>query len=147
MISALLLGMIGTAIAQGLLIGTGIVAAGFSNAMMWGLLAMLAAFIPIIGAAIAYLTATAVLAAMGRWEAALLFFIYGVGIVSSVDNVLRPLVMGSRVRVHPVLLFIALLGGVRVFGGVGIIAGPVLLAIFLAALRIYQREFAGNETA
>jgi predicted PurR-regulated permease PerM len=142
MITALLLGMIGTAVVQGILIGLGIEIAGFSNAEMWGMLAMLAAFIPIIGAALTYLTATAILASMGQWQAALLFLLYGVAIVSSVDNVLKPLVMGSRMRVHPVLLFVALLGGVRAFGAIGVIGGPVLLAVFLAALRIYQREFA-----
>ncbi|MFA4875690.1 MAG: AI-2E family transporter [bacterium] len=145
MISALLLGMIGTALAQGLLIGLGIWIAGFTNALMWGVIAILAAFIPIVGAALGYLGATAVLAAMGRWEAATAFFIYGIAIVSSVDNVLRPMLMGSRVRVHPILLFIALLGGVRLFGAIGVIAGPVLLAVFLASLRIYKREFAAIE--
>jgi predicted PurR-regulated permease PerM len=99
--------------------------------------------VPIIGAALSYIGVTIVLGAMGRWDAAVVFLLYGVVIVSSVDNVLRPLVMGQRMRVHPVLLFIALLGGVRAFGAIGMIAGPVLLAVFLAALRIYQREFAG----
>lgn len=142
MISALLLGMIGTAVVQGALIGLGIQVVGFSNALMWGLVAVLAAFIPIIGAAICYLGVSAILAAMGRWEAALIFLVFGFGIVSSVDNVLKPLVMGNRMHVHPVLLFVALLGGVRVFGAIGIIAGPVLLAVFLSSMRIYQREFA-----
>ncbi len=143
MISALLLGMIGTALVQGLLIGIGIWVAGFTNALMWGVIAMLAAFIPIVGASAAYLVATLVLAVMGRWEAAVIFLLYGLVIVSSVDNVLRPMVMGNRMHVHPVLLFIALLGGVHAFGAIGIVAGPVLLAVFLASLRIYQREFAG----
>ena len=144
MISALLLGMIGTALMQGLLLGLGFWVAGFSNALMWGLIAILAAFIPIVGAASCYIGATAALAAMGRWDAAALFLLFGIGIVSSVDNVLRPLVMRGKVHVHPVLLFVALLGGVRAFGPIGVIFGPVLLAVFLASLRIYQREFASS---
>lgn len=141
MISAILLGMIGTAIVQGLLIGLGFWVAGFSEPLMWGLIAILAAFIPIIGAAACYIGAVIVLLAMGRVHAAIIFLIYGMVFVSSVDNVIRPLVIGSHVRLHPVLLFVALLGGVRAFGPIGIVFGPVLLAVFLASLRIYQREF------
>lgn len=141
MISATLLGMIANALVQGVLIGIGFLVAGFSDAIMWGMVAVLAAFIPIIGAASCYIAASLVLLAMGRPEAAIIFLIYGIGFVSTIDNVIKPLVMGGQMRVHPVLLFVALLGGVRVFGPIGIIFGPVLLALFLASLRIYQREF------
>jgi len=141
MISAILLGMITTALVQGLLIGAGFFVAGFSEALMWGLIAVLAAFIPIVGAASCYFGAFAVLAAMGRMHAAVIFLLYGILIVSSVDNFIKPLVMRGRTHVHAVLLFVALLGGVRAFGPIGVVFGPVLLAVFLASLRIYQREF------
>lgn len=142
MISATLLGMIATALIQGVLIGLGFLVAGFEEPVMWGLIAVLAAFIPIIGAAVCYLGGFSVLLAMGRWQAAVIFLAYGLIFVSSVDNIIKPLVMGSQVRIHPVLLFVALLGGVRAFGPIGIVFGPVLLAVFLSALKIYQREFA-----
>ncbi len=141
MISAILLGMIGTAIVQGILVGLGFWVVGFSDPLMWGLISILAAFIPIVGAASCYIGAVIVLLAMGRSQAAVMFLIYGMVFVSSVDNIIRPLVIGSHVRLHPVLLFVALLGGVRAFGAIGIVFGPVLLAVFLASLRIYQREF------
>ncbi len=140
-ISAILLGMIATAIVQGLLIGLGFWVVGFSEPLMWTLIAMLAAFIPIVGAASCYIGAVIVLLAMGRAHAAIMFLIYGFVFVSSVDNFIKPFAMRGKMRVHPVLLFIALLGGVRAFGPIGIIFGPVLLAVFLASLRIYQREF------
>lgn len=141
MISAILLGMISTAIIQGLLIGLGFWVADFSEPLMWGLIAILAAFIPIVGAASCYIGAVIVLFAMGRVQAAIIFLLYGFVFVSSVDNIIRPIVMSGTIRVHPLLLFIALLGGVRAFGPIGIVFGPVLLAVFLASLRIYQREF------
>lgn len=144
MISALLLGVAGTALCQGLLIGGGMWVAGFANAGMWTLIAIVICFIPIVGAA-GFYTATAItLAGMGRWEAGLAFFLFGALIVSSIDNFLRPLVMSGKMHVHPVLLFIALLGGVRAFGPIGVLVGPVLLAVFLTSLKIYQREFADN---
>jgi len=141
MISAILLGMIATAIVQGLLIGLGFWIVGFPDSLMWCLIAILAAFIPIVGAASCYIGAVIVLLAMGRPHAAIIFLIYGILFVSSVDNFIKPFAMRGKMRVHPVLLFIALLGGVRAFGPIGIVFGPVLLAVFLASLRIYQREF------
>jgi predicted PurR-regulated permease PerM len=139
-----LAGTAGTALIQALLLTLAFSVVGFANPWMWGLVAMIAAFLPIMGAASSYLVATIVLAAEGRWQASGLFLLYGFTIVSSVDNFIRPLVMGTQMRVHPVLLFVALIGGVRAFGPIGVIFGPVLLAIFLAALRIYQREFAAE---
>lgn len=144
MISALLLGVAGTALFQGLLIGGGMWVAGFENAGMWTLIAIAISFIPIVGAAGFYTVTALTLGSMGRWDAGITFLVFGAVIVSSVDNFLRPLLMSGKMRVHPVLLFIALLGGVRTFGPIGALVGPVLLAVFLTSLRIYQREFAGN---
>ncbi len=141
MISATLLAMVSVAVVQGLLIGLGFWVAGFSEPLMWGFIAVMASFVPIVGAASCYIGAVIVLLAMGKWHAAILFLLYGLIFISSVDNVIRPLLMGQQARIHPLLLFIALLGGVRVFGPIGIVFGPVLLAVFLASLRIYQREF------
>jgi predicted PurR-regulated permease PerM len=133
--------MVVTALVQGILIGFGFWITDFSEPIMWGLIAILASFIPIIGAASCYVGAVVVLMAMGRGHAAILFLIYGLLIISNVDNVIKLLVMRGRMHIHPMLLFIALLGGVRAFGPIGIIFGPVLLALFLTTLRIYQREF------
>lgn len=132
-----------TAIVQGILLGIGFWIAGFSHVASWGLIAVILSLIPVIGAASCYITATVVLLSAGNVKAAVLFIIYGAGIISTIDNVIRPIVMRGKANMHPLLLFVALVGAVRLLGPIGLLVGPVLLSIFLASLRIYRREFAG----
>lgn len=131
-----------TSIAQGSLLGLGFWAAGFHQPYGWWLVAIILSLIPVIGAASCYLTATFLLLSMGNTKAAIIFLLYGFGVVSTIDNVIRSIVVRSTVRIHPVLLFLILIGAVNLVGPIGIVAGPVLLSIFLASLRIYRREFA-----
>ena len=67
--------------------------------------------------------------------------IWGVAIVSMADNVIKPIVMRGKVNVHPVLLALAIIGGSMWLGAIGFIVGPVVVALMLAMLRIYRREF------
>ena len=131
-----------TAVVQGSLLGLGFWAAGFHQPYGWWLVAIILSIIPVIGAASCYLTATALLLSAGNVKGALAFMIYGFAIVSTVDNVIRSFIVRSSVRIHPLLLFVTLIGAVNLAGPIGLVAGPVLLSIFLASLRIYRREFA-----
>ncbi len=141
-ISGTFLAMIATAIAQGLLIGIGFWIAGISNAFLWGLVAVGVTLIPMIGAVIMYLPASAFLFMTGHWVAGLFMLIYGVGIISTVDNVIKPLIMRGKVKVHPLLLALSIIGGGLWLGAAGIILGPLVVVLMLAMLKIYQREFA-----
>lgn len=132
-----------TAVIQGTLLGIGFWIAGFNDPHGWGLIAMILSIIPVIGAASCYISATIILLSMGSVKGAILFFLFGAGIISTIDNVIRPVVMRGRANMHPLLLFVALIGAVKLFGPIGFLVGPVLLSIFLASLRIYRREFAG----
>ena len=129
------------AIVQGTLLGVGFMVAGFSQPMSWGLIAVILSVIPIIGASSCYITATALLFAAGDVQGAIIFLLFGLLVVSSADNLMRPFIVRSASRMHPLLLFVVLIGGVNLFGPIGILVGPVLLAIFLASLGIYRREF------
>ncbi|MFH0798989.1 MAG: AI-2E family transporter [Pseudomonadota bacterium] len=131
-----------TAVIQGALLGLGFWLAGFGQPYSWGLIAIVLSVIPVIGAASCYITATVVLFTAGNIKGAILFFIFGVGIISTIDNFIRPIVFRGSLNMHPLLLFVTLIGAVKLLGPVGLIVGPVLLSIFLAALRIYRREFA-----
>lgn len=129
------------AVVQGTLLGLGFWVAGFDQPYGWALVAAILSLIPVVGASSCYLTSTAFLLASGNVRGAILFFLYGIVIVSGVDNVLRPFIVRGTARVHPLLLFIVLIGAVKIFGPIGLLVGPVLLSIFLATLRIYRREF------
>lgn len=136
-----------TAVVQGALLGLGFWIAGFGQPYGWALVAMILSLIPVVGASSCYVTATVVLLASGNAQGAILFLLYGVVIVSGVDNILRPLIVRGASRMHPLLLFVVLIGAVRLFGPIGLLVGPVLLSIFLATLRIYRREFVEIERA
>lgn len=130
-----------TALAQGALLGLGFWKAGFGQPTGWALIAMILSLIPVIGAASCYITSAAVLFSTGDVKGAIAFLLFGIGIVSMVDNLIKPLIVRSGSRVHPLLLFVVLVGAVKFLGPIGILVGPVLLSIFLASLRIYRREF------
>lgn len=133
-----------TAIVQGALLGLGFWVAGFENLLGWWLVVTIISVIPVIGAASCYITASIVLYATGEVLGAILFLLFGFGIVSSVDNIIRSFMIRGISKIHPFLLFVALIGSLKLMGPIGLIVGPVLVVVFLASLRIYSREFAKN---
>ncbi|OGQ45157.1 MAG: hypothetical protein A3I05_04965 [Deltaproteobacteria bacterium RIFCSPLOWO2_02_FULL_44_10] len=134
------------AVVQGSLLGLGFWIVGFNHPYSWWPIAIILSVIPIIGAVSCYITASLILLATGQTEWSIAFFVYGVAIVSSVDNIIRPFLVRGTTRIHPVLLFVTLIGAAKLFGPIGIIVGPVLLSIFLAAVRIYRLEFAAERS-
>lgn len=140
-ISGTFLGMIATSVAQGILIGIGFAIVGISNPLVWGLVAVGVTLIPVIGGPLMYLPAMAALFIGGRIGAGVFILIYGVGIVSMIDNVIKPIVMRGKVNVHPLLLALAIIGGGLWLGPIGIICGPLIVVLMLTMIKIYQREW------
>jgi len=140
-ISAIFLGMLVTALTQAFLLGIGYWIAGVLNPVLWSLVAVLVTLIPIVGSPLMYIPTSISLFLGGRWGAGLFLLLYGICIVSTVDNIIKPVVMRGRVNVHPFLLALALVGGTLWAGPAGIILGPLLVALMLSMLRVYQREF------
>jgi predicted PurR-regulated permease PerM len=64
-------------------------------------------------------------------------------VVSTVDNLLRPKLCGSRLSLHPLLVFLSMFGGLAVFGMMGLLVGPLIASLFMAMVRIYRRDFLG----
>ena len=130
-----------TAIVQGFLGGFGFYLFGLSAPVFWGMLITFFSLIPFIGPMIIYLPATLYLFISGQpLLATSLFLSYNLFVVSSVDNVIRPLVIGSRIKIHPALIFFALIGGLRFFGILGIIYGPLIMAMFLLLSDLYLEK-------
>ena len=141
-ISGTFLGLLATAAAQGVLIGIGFWIAGIPNPFLWGIVAVGVTMVPFIGAVLMYIPASAYLFISGHWIYGLFMFIYGVGIVSTVDNLIKPLIMRGSVNVHPLLLALSIIGGGIWLGLTGMILGPIIVALMFAMLDIYRREFA-----
>ncbi|OGQ48565.1 MAG: hypothetical protein A3I09_03030 [Deltaproteobacteria bacterium RIFCSPLOWO2_02_FULL_47_10] len=140
-ISATFLGQIATSCAQGLLIGIGFMLAGIDNPAFWGLVAVGVTLVPVIGGPLMYVPAGIALIISGHFGKGGFILLYGVLIVSMIDNVVKPLVMRGKVNIHPVILALSLIGGGLWLGAAGIIVGPLVVVLMLACLRIYQREF------
>ena len=102
------------------------------------------AFIPAAGAASVCLAAAAIQLVSGHPWAALFLAVYAFLVVGLVDNVVKPLLMKDSIRMHGAVLFFALLGGLAAFGAMGMLIGPLAVALFLAMLRIYQRDYSNE---
>jgi predicted PurR-regulated permease PerM len=102
------------------------------------------AFIPAVGAASVCLVAAGIQLVAGHPWAALFLAIYAFVVVGLVDNVVKPLLMKDSVQMHGAVLFFALLGGLAAFGAMGMLIGPLAVALFLAMLRIYQRDYSNE---
>lgn len=134
-------GTLATALVQGLLGGIGYAMLGIPNAVTFGLLTALASFVPLIGTAIVWGAVAIYLAVTDHLLAGIFLAVWGVVVVQALsDYVIRPRLVGKKGDGHPLLMLIALLGGIEVFGLAGLFVGPILMSLFLAALRIYERE-------
>jgi predicted PurR-regulated permease PerM len=99
------------------------------------------ALIPAIGAAVVCLLAALLLLATGHPWAALFLAIWGIVVVGLSDNVVKPLLVKRGMHLHGAIVFFALLGGLATFGTVGLLVGPLIVAFFLAVVRIYERDY------
>jgi predicted PurR-regulated permease PerM len=134
-------GTIATALVQGVLAGVGFGIVGVPNAITFAMLTALASFVPLIGTAMVWGPVAIYLAATDHVLAAVFVLIWGVIVVMALaDYVIRPRLVGSKGGGHPLLMLIALLGGIEVFGLAGLFVGPIVMSLFLATLRIYERE-------
>jgi predicted PurR-regulated permease PerM len=128
----LLIGLI-----QGTLTGIGFALFGVPNPVLWGSMAAIAALIPSIGTALVITPAIIFLFLSGNNFGAAGLLIWGIIAVGLVDNFLGPRLIGNEMRLHPLVAFLAVLGGLAFFGLLGILLGPLVISICLALVEIY----------
>ena len=134
-----MLGTVVTALVQGVLAGGAFAVAGVPHPITFGVLTFVGSFLPAIGTAFVWLPVGVILIATGSVVAGVAVLLWSVLVVVGVcDYVVRPRLVGKEE--HPLLTLLALLGGLEVFGLGGLLVGPILMALFVAALRIYERE-------
>ena len=134
-----------TAMIQGALGLVILLILGFGAPVFWGFVMALAALIPLVGTALVWAPMAGYLALTGETVDAVVLAVYGVAVIASSDNVLRPVLIGRDVEVHPLMLFFGILGGIAAFGFVGIILGPVVVSFLVASSRLLRREFSTEE--
>lgn len=123
-----------TALVQGALVAVGFALVGLKSPIVFGVLAAFFALIPMLGTPVVWLPAVLWLAAQGRWGAMAFLLAWSIFVVT-IDNFLRPWLVAGRAEVRALTVFIGVLGGVTAFGPIGVIAGPLVLALVLALVR------------
>ncbi len=141
---AVVLGLTLTALAQGALAGLGYWVAGMDSPVTLAAFTALFAFIP-FGTPLVWGSAAAWLLLTGDTAAGLGLFLWGALVVSWVDNLVRPMVVSAAVRLHFLLVFFGVLGGLAVFGLIGLFLGPVVLAVLVAVWREWLGEQAASQ--
>lgn len=139
-IMATVYGGLVVAAVQGALVGLALWVFGVPSPVLWGAVAAMFSLIPLVGSAAVWLPAAIYLFINGHWVQALILVAWGGGVVGTIDNVLRPMLMSGRVRMHTLLIFFSVFGGVQVFGFIGLFAGPVILAITMTVLSLLREE-------
>jgi predicted PurR-regulated permease PerM len=140
-------GGLAVAAAQGCLTGLAFWVLSLPSPIMWGVLTAVASLVPVIGSAMIWVPASLVLLAGGHWGKALLLLGWGAAVVGQVDTLVRPYVIGKQVKVHTLLLFFALLGGVKAFGIMGLFIGPVVLSVTMAVFAILEEVTSTSQSS
>ena len=122
-------GVVVIAVIQGALIGIMFRALGIPAAALWGTVTVVTSVLPLVGAGAVWVPGALYLLVIGHWPQAIVLAVFGGVVISSVDNFLRPRLVGGRVGLNELVMFFALLGGIQAFGLLGIILGPVLFAV------------------
>ncbi|MFQ5457659.1 MAG: AI-2E family transporter, partial [Myxococcota bacterium] len=123
-----------TAAVQGLLAGTAFAVLGVPSAFFWGTMTALMSFVPMVGATSIWLPVVIWFVIQGSMAKAIGLALWGVGVVSVADNLIKPALISGRMNLHPLLVFFSVLGGLGFFGALGIILGPLVLVLSLALL-------------
>ena len=136
---AVVLGALVTALVQGTLAGIGFALAGVPSPIVFGVLSVGAALVPLVGATLVWVPIALWMGVSGHWGAALFLAIWAVAVISSADNVVRPLFISSRAKITTLPVFIGLLGGISAFGAIGIFLGPLVIALVLALFEFAEQ--------
>jgi predicted PurR-regulated permease PerM len=146
-IHATIFGTLVVAAVQGTLGGLMFWWLGLPAPILWGAVMALLAIVPVLGAFVVWVPAAIFLAASGQWGKAAILAVWGGIIVAMIDNLLYPILVGKKLRLHTVPVFFSIVGGLAVFGAAGIILGPVILALTNAILEIWRRRTAHGRPA
>ena len=121
--------------------------AGLPNGLFWSVVTMALAILPVVGSGMVWGPAAIVLIMQGRAVAGILLIVWGVVVVGSVDNFIRPLIYRRFSTIHPLITLIGAIGGVSYFGLLGLLIGPLALSYFFELIRMYREEYLEPEAA
>ncbi|PIN79968.1 hypothetical protein COV13_04400 [Candidatus Woesearchaeota archaeon CG10_big_fil_rev_8_21_14_0_10_32_9] len=129
---------------QGVLGGLGFLVFGIPNPVLWGFVMFLFAFIPFLGTPMIFVPASLLQIANGYYFSGLGMLIFGLIVVMNIDNVIKPKIIGDRSGMHPLLVVMGIFGGLHFFGVIGMIIGPIVVALCALIIKFYNEDFIFN---
>ncbi|MGD8292881.1 MAG: AI-2E family transporter, partial [Desulfobacterales bacterium] len=141
MAGAILIGNGLGGIIQGALGGAVFAMFGFKSPFLWGVIMALMAFLPIVGIGIVFIPASIYLFLYGRFAAGIFFIVFYVLLSGGIEYFFKPKLVGKRVQMHTLLVFLSIIGGLKLFGILGIIYGPLVVTAFLTLSDIYESSY------
>lgn len=130
-----------TALVQGILVGVAFWAVGLTHAMFWGVVTVILAILPVVGSGLVWLPGVIVLLLQEDYVRAIGLAIWGGLLVANVDNVIRPIVFRRYAQIHPLVTLVGAFAGIRYFGLLGLLIGPLALSYFFELIRMYREEY------
>jgi predicted PurR-regulated permease PerM len=141
---AVVFGSLVVALVQGTLVGISFALVGLASPVFFGGLSVIAALVPLVGSTLVWAPGAALLAYRGRWGAAIFVVLWGAVIISAADNIIRPLFISGRTQITTLPVFLGLAGGLSAFGPIGMVLGPVIVALALGLFRFAEESRARN---
>ncbi|WP_086033996.1 AI-2E family transporter [Desulfurella amilsii] len=139
-LKATLIGGFIIALIQGFLCALGFLIVGIGGFFIWMALGAVISFVPVVGTALLWAPASVYFLLTGSYLKGIFLLVWGGIFVGSVDNYVRPLLIGSYMSIHPLLLFFSIMGGIVFFGLIGIFIGPIIISLADAVLNVYKKE-------
>jgi predicted PurR-regulated permease PerM len=140
-INGVLKGSFLVALLQGVVATAGYLLVGLPQPLFWGVVTVVSAVVPVIGTAVIIVPIIVYLLLFKSWLAALILAIWYVTIHVTIDNVVRPKIIGAQIQTHPLLVLLSVLGGIQVFGALGVMFGPIIMAVCMALIDEYQDKY------
>lgn len=142
---ATVLGVLITSLAQGTLIGFAFWIVGIPDALFWGVVTGFASILPVLGSALVWMPGVVMLLAQQRYGAMAVLLVIGAGLASNIDNVIRPLIYRRVSNLHPMVTLVGAFAGVKYFGLLGVLLGPLAIQYFFEFVTLYRREYLAPE--
>jgi predicted PurR-regulated permease PerM len=144
---AVVYGQVMTGLIQGALGGIGFLIFKAPNPFLWGFMMIIFSFLPLVGTALIWVPAGIFLILSGATFRGIGLLVWGGVLVTNVDNFVKPRLISGRSNIHPVTVLLGVLGGLKLFGFIGLVVGPLILALFIALARFYEEEYLGVRMA
>jgi predicted PurR-regulated permease PerM len=147
MTKAIVLGQLVVALVQGVCGGLGFLIFGIDGAVLWGLIMTILSFIPLLGSFLIWLPAGIVQLIQHNYYSGIGILLWGAIVVSNIDNLLRPRLVKKRTNVNPVITLLGAFIGLDFFGIIGIVVGPLILALFFVLVQMFRQEYIEDRAA